>query len=336
MKKRIVVQAFLIAILALCGCELLVEKKSNTPAPTLPAMAIITPTPSVTPSLSPTALASPTPTPSVSPTPSVTPSNTKTPTPTPTKTTTPTPTKTTTPTPTAAPSDNPLKLTANTPVSIDYNGDEKKETVSVTAKGSASTITVKNSSGKEISLTLEYTFVSAYLYKGSSGKACVLLSMDRDSDDYITSVYQIDNATFTLKKTCTITGYLLSMTGSSAKVFDYANVLGVWDANRDFALGSTFILNPSGDKLWHITGPNRQLTVQKDLPVKILKNNTYVSATLLKGTHIRMTATDAKTYLLFTLSDGRSGKLAFTISNSTILIGGKPAGEWFEGIPSIV
>ena len=340
MKKRIAVLALLICILlSLGGCEMLLGKRSSTPAPTLPAMAVITPTPSATPSLSPTISISPSPTPTVTPTPSATPSatpsNTKAPTPTPTKTATPTPTKSTTPTPTATPPANPVKLLANTPVQIDYNGDAKKETVTITAKGSATTVSIKNSSGKQISLTLEYTFVSAYLYRGSGGKACVLLSMDKESDDYITSVYQIDNASFTLKKTSGIVGYLLSMTGSNAKVFDYAAVLGVWDASRDFSLNSSFVLNVSGDKLWHITGPNRQLTVKKDLPVKIKKDSSYVSATLLTGTHVKITATDTKTYLLFALSDGRVGKLSFTISNGTILIGGKPAGDWFEGIPTV-
>ncbi len=194
------------------------------------------------------------------------------------------------------------------------------------------TILLKNSSGKEATLSLDNAFIAAYLYQTSGGKACVVLSTDRASDDYVTAVYQLDSVAMTFKKTGSISGYVLSMTSAKASVFRYVRVLGFWDAKCEYTLTSAFVLTVSGDKLCHITGPNRQLTVKKALPVKILKSGSYISATLPKGTRLRITATDEKTYLLFTLSDGREGKLSFTVKDSAILIGGKAESEWFDGI----
>lgn len=331
MKKQIAILAqFLALTLLLSGCEMLNVKKSNSPIPTLPAMAVITPTDDTSATPSPSSTPVPTPSVALSPTPSPTPSIS--PSPTNVKTPSPSPNKTPTPTPSSVAPVNPINLSANSPLNLDLNRDGKKETLTIVTKSGLVTISLKNSGGKEATLSLDNEFVAAYLYRTTAGKACVLLSTDRSGDDYITSVYQLDFAALKFEKTCSIPGYILSMTNTKASLFTYVHVLGIWDANREVTLSSAFVLSVSGDKLCHITGPNRQLSVKKALPVKIMKNGSYISATLTKGTRLRITATDEKTYLLFKLSDSRYGKLSFTVKDSAVLIGGKPESEWFDGI----
>ncbi len=112
-------------------------------------------------------------------------------------------------------------------------------------------------------------------------------------------------------------------------MYDTVYVLGTWDTQRSYTLTKGFELDPSGDGLWHITGPNRLIETKADLPVRMLQNGSYVGATLAPGTKLRVTETDEVSFIQFTLTDGRQGIIEFTLEDYVAMIDGIPDDQWF-------
>ena len=191
----------------------------------------------------------------------------------------------------------------NTPYSLDVNGDGKKETVTIKSVAERTTnLFVKDSVGNESSVSARGYFKAAYFYRNSGGKSCVLLSLDSASDDYFTTVYLLDGTAPT--KVDSTSGCVMSLSKTSVTMFDPVYVLSTWDATRTYELLGNFKL--SGASYWTITGPTRYLSAKVGVPARI-KNSSgaYTPATLEKGTKIRLTTTDCKTYVRF-LSNGRT------------------------------
>ncbi len=225
-------------------------------------------------------------------------------------------------------------LSKNIPYAVDLNGDGKKETVTITTGAGSgrgiATLTVKDNNGRESVVSNEGAFISAYYLVNKSG-ACVVISMDAASDDYWSVVYRLDGTTPV--EACNISGYIEKIDNTTVKVFDPVYTLGTWNAYRDYTFNDGFILNPSGDGLWHVTENDKLIVTSKELPVQLLENGAYKKATLKAGTEIRVIATDQQTLVLLELTDGRQGKIVITRDSWMVMIEGVQDEEWFKSLP---
>jgi len=228
-----------------------------------------------------------------------------------------------------------VALSLDVPYSVDLDKDGKNETVTVKkipqeGGHDAVRLSVRDSGGNESLVSMSGDFLSAYLFWNASGVPCAIISVDMASADYETTVCRF-NGTAPVES-CSVSGEVQEIGISGIKLFDPVYVLGTWDAYRTYTLSGNFLLKPSGDGLWHVTGTGNIVTAKK-LPVQLYKDGAYKSTELAGGTAMHITATDQKKVVYFKLTDGRKGKLAITRDSYRVMINGVEDIEWFEFLP---
>lgn len=183
--------------------------------------------------------------------------------------------------------------------------------------------------GWESAVDYEGYFVSAYYCETQSG-ACILLTTDIGVSESVTT-YVLDADS--LAETDSVGGSVQSISDGVISVSCHVDMLGTYAAMRSYTLSSDFALKPAGDGLYGIAENDYFLITTKELTVQMFESGQYKDETLDVGTELCVTATDAKSIVYFKTRNGRAGRLAVTVENWVIRIGGVPAEEWFVELP---
>ncbi|MEL7609961.1 MAG: hypothetical protein AAGU74_10680 [Bacillota bacterium] len=230
-----------------------------------------------------------------------------------------------------------VPLALGEPLLADLNGDGREDSIvlmpATSDDGYRDTVELSFRFGeKEQTVQVsEGYLISAFAFTGGWGNCGILVSVDLASDDYYTVGYRFDGGMPVLS--CEEYGCVDEVDGNRITIGGVVDVIGTHLASREYELNSNFELSPAGDGLWHLEEGEGVLIVSRELPVELIESGKPVAATLEPGTALTLTATDAGTFALFTLSDGREGRLEFTFSEwATTLIDGVEDYEWFESV----
>ncbi len=155
-------------------------------------------------------------------------------------------------------------------------------------------------------------FTSAFLTRAQSGEYCVLISVDRASEDYVTDICTFDGISpvhrSSFGHSIGDSGYVSDVLGTHVTLEGITDALGTWDFSREYLLTYSFDLDPVTDFL--ITrGSKEHLHTTRKLPVEMLAEGAYKKQTLDENTLIYPESTDGKSYLKFKLKDGSEGRI---------------------------
>ncbi len=238
-----------------------------------------------------------------------------------------------TPTPVLAPTPAPVSFSAvsmqlNTPYTF------HETTFTFTAKMDeydwpTTRLLAEEDNGWESAVTYNGAFASAYYCETQNGP-CILITVDTGENGN-RMTYVLDGST--LAEGDAKLGEVESLDGGIIHMASSVDVLGTYDATRDYTLGTYFALEPAG--LFTITEEeDRFIVTSKNLPVQMNENGQYKNETLGAGTELCVTSTDAESVVYFKTRDNRTGRLAITIQEGwLVMIEGTQAEEWFAELP---
>lgn len=229
------------------------------------------------------------------------------------------------------------ELTLGEPLRMDLDGDGREDVLllqsSTSDDGYRDTVELSFRFGEEAQTVQvsEGYLLSAFAFTGDSGNCGILVSVDLASDDYHTVGYRFSGGSPV--RSCEEYGCVDKVNGNRITIGGVVDVIGTHTASREYKLNSGFELSPAGDGLWHLPEGEGRLVVARALPVELTGGGKAIPATLAPGTVLTLTATDGESSALFTLFDGREGRIRFTYSEwATTLIDGVEDSEWFEEV----
>lgn len=230
-----------------------------------------------------------------------------------------------------------LELFLEEPFMADLNGDAREDSIVLTPATSedgyreAVELSFRFGEKERTVQVSEGVFISAFVFTGGWGNSGILISVDLASDDYLTVGYRFNGGIPV--QSCEEYGRVDGADGSLITIGGVVDVIGTHLAARQYELNSNIELSPAGDGLWRLNKGEGQLVVARELPVEMIEDEKTSAATLKPGTTLTLTATDEKSFALFTLSDGSEGRINFTRSEwATTMIDGVEDFEWFEDV----
>lgn len=210
-------------------------------------------------------------------------------------------------------------------IDLDNDGTEEKVIVSV-----------NNECGIAIRLekhileyqTIDTDEVDTYIVETEEGYSYIVL-------EYMNVYNTIDIIAFDNKRPYVIDyiwGMLDKIEGNTLTAICFTDAIGSWNVYREYILSDTVEFVSGESKIVVDPEDCRILVTAIELEVEILEDGVYKTRTLEVGTEICPTATDSKTYMLFTLANGEEGRIFFTKVDYECYVNGIDQYECFEEV----
>ena len=160
----------------------------------------------------------------------------------------------------------------------------------------------------------------------------LLLGVELGADEGTIALYKFEQ--WRPVKLDGIPGYLHEWENGVIRVQDDVDVLGTWDAKRDYVYWEDWLI-PAKGALWEIEDTDKILTVAQPLKVQLQQADGSMKGTILEaGIELKMRATDRQSMAQLQLRDGRIAVIIIDgFRDGQVVIDGKRDDYYFNSLP---
>ncbi len=224
----------------------------------------------------------------------------------------------------------------------DLNGDGEEENFILKipelcpdegARGQLSITIGDEDGGESFVLSEDFHSNANYLLETQQG-ARLLLSVENDIGRGKLLLFQFQG--FQPVRLDQISGWAMGWNEQtqSLRVRDDIDVLGTWEAEREYQLREDMLV-PMDGSLWEIKDTDKILTLSAPLEVELREEDgSYQFADLEIGTEMKVRATDRNSIVIFQLREGTLGRLAIDgVREGRVIIEGESDEAYFQNLP---
>ncbi len=181
------------------------------------------------------------------------------------------------------------------------------------------------------------SFSSALLnnFNTGDGRVELLVCCSRGATEFSIHSYRL-NANSDGFESAYTDGWIESAADNTVVVGRYQNILGTWACTASFAFSTAvFNLVQTGAEWTVYNDADRWCTVSQDMLVEffVASGSDNVAGFIYVGERLFPTSTDMRTYIQFSLEDGRAGSITITLdAYGNILINSQNPNNWFSDL----